>query len=175
MTEAGKTKGDGALESDLGKLFQYQMRDIYFAETAITKALPKMAGAAQSEALRDGFEKHLEQTKEHVRRLEQAFKMIDRKSEGTPCEAIKGILKEGDEVAAKFGGSSACDAALAAAAQSVEHYEITRYGALKAWATELGLGEVADLLDATLEEEIETDQTLNNLAMSDFNHRAMVG
>jgi ferritin-like metal-binding protein YciE len=169
-TSAAKSHSSGsqpmneALDCDLGKLFEHQLKDTYFAENAITKALPKMVDAAHSQELKQGFRKHLKQTEEHVARLEQVFKLIGRKAEGTTCEAIKGIIKEGDEVAEEFGKTSAGDAGLAAAAQAVEHYEIARYGTLKAWARELGLDEVITLLETTEEEEVETDELLTELA-----------
>jgi ferritin-like metal-binding protein YciE len=156
--------GSPALNSDLGKLFERQLKDIYFAEKAITKALPKMAKAAHSGELKRAFETHFTQTEEHVRRLESVFQMIGRKAEGTPCEAIKGIIKEGDEVVEEFGGTGAGDAGLAASAQAVEHYEIARYGTLKAWARELGLEEAVSVLEATEEEEVDTDELLTGLA-----------
>ena len=156
----------------LGKLFVHQLKDVYFAEKAITKALPKMAKSAKSGDLKQGFEKHLKQTEEHVRRLEKVFGLIGMRAEGTECEAIKGIIKEGDEVATEFGGTSAGDAGLAASAQAVEHYEITRYGTLKAWARELGLDEAGELFETTEQEEIDTDETLTELALT-LNETAM--
>jgi ferritin-like metal-binding protein YciE len=165
MTTSAHERGsDDSLRSDLGRLFEHQLQDTYFAENAITKALPKMIQAAQSEELKEAFEKHLTQTQGHVARLESVFQMIGRKAEGTPCEAIKGIIREGDEIAAEFGKTEAGDAGLAAAAQAVEHYEIARYGTLKAWAHELGLEKAASLLEATEGEEIDTDQLLSDLA-----------
>ena len=155
-----------ALDSDLGKLFEHQLKDTYFAEKAITKALPKMMKAAKSSELKEAFETHLGQTEEHVKRLEQVFEMIGRKAEGTPCEAIKGIIKEGDEVVEEFGETGAGDAGLVASAQAVEHYEIARYGTLKAWAEQLGLDEVVSILETTEEEESETDQILTDLAVA---------
>ncbi len=162
-----------ALASPLGKLFVHQLKDVYFAEQAITKALPKMAKAAKSPELKDGFQKHLKQTEEHVTRLEKVFGIIGLRAEGTPCEAIKGIIKEGDEVAEEFGDTPAGDSGLAASAQAVEHYEITRYGTLKAWARELELDDaVEELLEATEQEEIDTDETLTELAQT-LNESAM--
>ena len=160
---SSKTKNE-PLGSDLGKLFEHQLKDTFFAENEITKALPKMMKAAHSKDLKRAFEEHLEQTKEHISRLEKVFRAIGRKAEGTPCEAIKGIIKEGDEVAEEFAGTKAGDAGLAASAQAVEHYEIARYGTLKAWAHELGLEEVVKLLETTEQEEIETDELLSELA-----------
>lgn len=161
-----------AMESDLGKLFTHQLQDTYFAESAITKALPKMIEAAQSNELKGAFEKHLKQTEHHVARLEKIFELIGRDAEGTPCEAIKGILREGDEIATEFGKTRAGDAGLAAAAQAVEHYEIARYGTLKAWARELGLHKAVTLLETTEGEEIDTDQHLSELTAR-FNTSAL--
>ena len=167
----GSKSKNHALDSDLGKLFEHQLQDTYFAESAITKALPKMIKAARSDALKEAFGKHLTQTEEHVIRLETVFQMIGRDAKGTPCEAIKGIIREGDEIAAEFGQTRAGDAGLAAAAQAVEHYEIARYGALKAWAQELGLEKAVALLETTEGEEIDTDQLLSDLA-AQFNASA---
>jgi ferritin-like metal-binding protein YciE len=166
MTGSSKSQTSEGLDSDLGKLFEHQLKDVYFAEKAIIKALPKMMKAAQSGELKEAFETHLGQTGEHVRRLEQVFEMIGRQAEGTPCEAIKGIIKEGDEVAEEFGKTGAGDAGLIASAQAVEHYEIARYGTLKAWANELGLDEVVSVLEATEEEESATDQILTDLSVA---------
>jgi ferritin-like metal-binding protein YciE len=160
----GSATENAALDSDLGKLFEHQLQDTYYAENAIIKALPKMIKAAHSEELKHAFEKHLTQTEGHVNRLERVFQMIGRKAEATPCEAIKGIIREGDEIAAEFGKTRAGDAGLAAAAQAVEHYEIARYGALKAWAHELGLEKAVTVLEATEVEEIDADQVLSDLA-----------
>ena len=161
-----------ALDNDLGKLFHHQLKDTYFAETAITKALPKMIKGAKSKELKSAFESHLKQTHEHVSRLEQIFDMAGWKAEGTPCEAIKGIIKEGDEVAEEFGETEAGDAGLAAAAQAVEHYEITRYGTLKAWARDLGFDEAIELIEKTEGEEVQTDELLTQLAAT-LNETAM--
>ena len=150
----------------------HTLKDVYFAENAILKALPKMAKAAKARELRTAFETHLKQTEGQVARLEQAFKSLGVKAEAVPCEAIKGILKEGDEVAEEFAGGSALDAGLIAAAQAVEHYEIARYGALQAWATELGLKEPARLFGETLDEEEKTDRTLTDLANTKVNQAA---
>lgn len=172
MTKTAHDRGaDAALRSDLGKLFEHQLQDTYFAENAIIKALPKMAKAAHSQELKEALETHLTQTEGHVARLESVFQMIGKRAEGTPCEAIKGIIREGDEIAAEFGKTGAGDAGLAAAAQAVEHYEIARYGALKAWAQELGLDEAVNLLEATEGEEIDADQLLSDLS-AQFNASA---
>ena len=159
-------------EKDLHELFVHTLKDVYFAENAITKALPKMMKAATSKPLQKAFEKHLKQTEGQIARLDKVFKAIDQKAEGVPCEAIKGILKEGDEVADEFKGSKALDAGLIAAAQAVEHYEIARYGALRTWAEELELNDAVKLLQETLTEEEETDQALTKLAESKVNMAA---
>ena len=160
-------------EKGLHELFVHTLKDIYFAEHAITKALPKMVKAAKSKPLQAAFEKHLKQTEQQIVRLEKVFKAIDMKPESVPCDAIKGILIEGDEVADEFKGSKTLDAGLIAAAQAVEHYEIARYGALHAWAEELDLDDAAALLQETLTEEEETDQALSDLAGSKVNHAAV--
>jgi ferritin-like metal-binding protein YciE len=156
----------------LQDLFHDTLKDIYFAEKKILTALPKMAKAAQSEELSAAFEKHEKQTEEHVARLEKVFELIDAKPQGKTCDAILGIVDEGNEIAKEYKGSPALDAGLLAAAQAVEHYEITRYGTLKTWASELGLDEAVELLDATLQEEKETDEELTELAESSVNQHA---
>jgi ferritin-like metal-binding protein YciE len=154
---------------DLSGLFLHTLKDVYFAENAITKALPKLMTAAKSPPLKKAFETHLKQTEGHIKRLDKVFKLIEQKPEGVPCEAIKGILKEGDEVAEDFKGGPALDAGLIAAAQAVEHYEMARYGALHAWAMQLGHEDAAELLEATLLEERETDQLLTAMAEKTVN------
>ncbi len=149
---------------DLHALFVHTLKDVYFAEHAISKALPKMMSAAKDAGLKKAFEVHLKQTEGQIERLDKVFKLINQKAEAVPCEAIKGILKEGDKIAEDFKGSRALDAGLLAAAQAVEHYEMARYGALRTWAEELGLAEPAKLLQATLAEEQETDRQLTKLA-----------
>jgi ferritin-like metal-binding protein YciE len=167
------TLGDMVMaNAELHKLFVHTLKDVYYAETAITKALPKMSKAAKSKSLRAAFDKHLKETEGQIARLEQVFEAMDEKPAGVPCEAIKGILKEGDEVVDEFKGSTALDAGLIAAAQAVEHYEIARYGALRTWAEELGLTDAAALLQETLTEEEATDQALSELAESEVNAAA---
>jgi ferritin-like metal-binding protein YciE len=156
----------------LDELFHETLKDIYYAENKLTKAIPKMAKAAQSKDLKKAFEKHANETKGQVARLEKVFKIIGKKPQGKTCAAINGIIKEGDEVAKDFKGSPALDAGLLAAAQAVEHYEISRYGTLKAWAEELGDNESAKLLNETLTEEKTTDEALTRLAESVVNQRA---
>src|ERR1019366_6440917 len=157
------------MDKHLNDLFLHTLKDVHFAEHAITKALPKMAKAAHSPDLKKAFERHLEQTNGHIERLDQVFKLINTKPQSVPCEAIKGILKEGDEIVEEFSGSPALDAGLIAAAQAVEHYEIARYGALRCWADELGMNDAVALLDETLEEEKATDMALTKLAESTVN------
>ena len=161
-----------ASEKTLRDLFHDTLKDIYFAEKKILGALPKMAKAAQSEELRAAFEKHEAETEGQVERLEQVFKEIDQTPRGKTCEAIVGIIEEGQGVMKDYKGKPALDAGLLAAAQAVEHYEISRYGTLKTWASELGLTEAVKLLDATLTEEKKTDAALSKLAESGVNQHA---
>jgi ferritin-like metal-binding protein YciE len=156
----------------LSDLFHDTLKDIYFAEKKIMSALPKMAKAAQSEELRAAFEKHLEETEGQVERLEAAFEEIGETARGKTCDAIMGILDEGKEIMSEYKGSPALDAGLLAAAQAVEHYEISRYGTLITWADELGLKKASQLLKETLAEEKKTDQTLTGIAKSVVNAEA---
>ena len=159
-------------ENSLQELFEDTLKDIYFAEKKILSALPKMAKAAQSEALRAAFQKHETETEEHVVRLERVFEEIGASPRGKTCDAIMGIIEEGQEVMKEFKGEPALDAGLLAAAQAVEHYEIARYGTLKTWAAELGLEQAVKLLEATLAEEKKTDDALTKLAESEVNQHA---
>ena len=140
------------------------MADLYDAEKQLVKALPKMAKAASNEQLREAFENHLEQTRGHVQRLEQAFQLLDHKAKGKPCTAMKGLVEEGKETIEEDGLSDGLmDSAIICAAQKVEHYEIAGYGTLSAWARSLGLDEVAGLLEETLAEEKEADEKLTQV------------
>jgi ferritin-like metal-binding protein YciE len=159
-------------EKDLKALFLHQLKDTYFAENAILKALPQMAEAAESEELRGAFAVHLKETEGQVRRLEQIFEMVGEKPEGIPCKAIQGIIEEGQEILQEFEDGEALDAGLIAAAQAVEHYEIARYGTLLAWAKQLGLSEAEGLIEETLVEEENTDQVLSELAEDAINPAA---
>jgi len=161
-----------AKEKTLDDLFENTLKDIYYAENKILKALPKMAKAAQSDDLKAAFEKHLKETEGHVSRLEKVLKQIDAAPKGKKCEAIEGIIDEGAEIMKEFKGAPALDAGLVSAAQAVEHYEIARYGTLKRWAEQLDLNEATRLLDATLTEEKNTDETLTELADSMINEQA---
>jgi ferritin-like metal-binding protein YciE len=156
----------------LEELFHDTLKDIYFAEKKILATLPKMAKAAQSEELTAAFQKHHKETEGHVERLEQVFQLIDKKPQAKTCEAIMGITKEGAEIIEEYKGSPALDAGLLAAAQAVEHYEISRYGTLRTWAKELGLDEAADLLQETLSEEEATDEALTEIAETVVNQNA---
>jgi len=159
-------------EKDLKALFLHQLKDTYFAENAILKALPQMAEAAESEELRGAFAVHLKETEGQVRRLEQIFQIVGEKPEGIPCKAIQGIIEEGQEILQEFEDGEALDAGLIAAAQAVEHYEIARYGTLLAWAKQLGLSEAEGLIEETLVEEENTDQVLSELAEDAINPAA---
>lgn len=161
---AGKTIQD---------LFLEDLRDIYHAEKQIAKALPKLAKQVQSESLRQAMEMHLEQTKGQIERLEQVFEELDTKSRGKRCEAMEGLLEEANEILEMGLAPEVQDAALIAAAQKVEHYEIASYGTLRAYAEACGLDRVAQLLEETLNEEKETDAKLNELATSDVNRKAI--
>jgi ferritin-like metal-binding protein YciE len=159
-------------EKTLADLFHETLKDIYYAEKKILTALPKMAKAARSRDLRAAFEKHEGETKGQVDRLEQIFEMIGEPARGKTCDAINGIIDEGKDVMKEFKASSALDAGLLAAAQAVEHYEISRYGTLKTWASELGLNQAVSLLDETLQEEKKTDEALTELAEMAVNQEA---
>ena len=156
----------------LDDLFHDTLKDIYFAEKKILATLPKMAKAAQSDELKAAFEKHLTETEGQIKRLEQVFAVIEKKPQGKTCAAINGITEEGAEIMEEYKGSPALDAGLLAAAQAVEHYEISRYGTLIAWAEELGLQDAVSLLQETLEEEKTTDETLTDIAKSAVNQQA---
>jgi ferritin-like metal-binding protein YciE len=156
----------------LDELFHDTLKDIYFAEKKILATLPKMAKAAQSEDLKSAFDDHRDQTEGHVERLDRIFAMIEKKAQGKTCPAIIGITDEGAEIISEYKGSPALDAGLLAAAQAVEHYEISRYGTLRTWAEELGLDEAASLLQETLDEEVETDKALTEIAKSAINLQA---
>ena len=156
----------------LDELFHDTLKDIYFAEKKILATLPKMAKAAQNGELKAAFEKHRDQTEGQVERLDQVFAIIDKKPHGKTCAAIVGITEEGAEIMQEYKGSPALDAGLLAAAQAVEHYEISRYGTLRTWAEELGHTDAASLLQETLDEEEATDQALTEIAKTAVNQEA---
>ena len=161
-----------AAEKDLNELFLDTLKDIYYAEKHILKALPKMAKAANSDKLRAAFEKHYDETEGQVERLEKIFEMLGKAARGKKCDAIEGIIDEGKEIMDEYADTQALDAGLLAAAQAVEHYEISRYGTLKAWAEKLNMPQTVKLLDQTLAEEKKTDDSLSKLAQSEVNYEA---
>ena len=159
-------------EKNLKGLLLHTLKDVYFAEHEILKALPQMAQAAQSAELKEAFETHRAQTEQQIGRLDDVFGLLNERPEGVPCKAIQGILAEGQEVMEGFADGPALDAGLIAAAQAVEHYEISRYGTLRTWAEQLGMSDAASLLQETLDEEEATDKTLTELATSVINLEA---
>ena len=171
-TTLAKKGTDMAKEKTLQDLFHDTLKDIYFAEKKILTALPKMAKAANSAELRNAFEKHAGETEGQVDRLEQVFNEIGETPKGKTCDAIMGLIEEGQEIMKDYKDAPALDAGLLAAAQAVEHYEISRYGTLKTWAGELGLTRAVRLLDATLAEEKKTDGALTQLAETLVNQQA---
>lgn len=158
--------------NNLDELFRHTLQDVYFAESHIAKALPKMIKNADSEKLRKLFEVHLEETKGHIERLNQVFETLGEKAKGEKCPAIEGITKEADEVMSQIKDKDTRDAAMIAAAQAVEHYEITRYGTLISWANLLGHKDVAKILQKTLDEEYGADDKLTKIAESKLNKEA---
>ena len=163
-----------AKQKTLDDLFLDTLKDIYYAERKILKALPKMARGAQSEKLRAAFEKHKDETEGQVERLQQVFEILGKRAQGKTCPAIDGIIEEGEEIMEEFKDTPALDAGLVSAAQAVEHYEITRYGTLKRGAQMLGMDDAAKLLDQTLAEESKTDEDLTAFADSSANQKAMM-
>ncbi|MGC2779784.1 MAG: DUF892 family protein [Bradyrhizobium sp.] len=159
-------------DKDLNELFLDTLKDIYYAEKQILKTLPKMAKAAQSDKLQAAFLKHQDETEGQIERLEQIFEMLGKPARGKKCDAIEGIIDEGKEIMDEYKGTQALDAGLLAAAQAVEHYEMSRYGTLKAWALKLNLPKAAKLLDQTLNEERKTDETLTKIAETAVNYEA---
>src|SRR3954449_11592036 len=159
-------------QKTLEDLFLNTLKDVYYAEKQILRALPKMAKAAESDELRQAFETHRSETETQVQRLEQVFEQMGKKASGKTCESIQGIISEGQEVMEEFKDSEALDAGLVAAAQGVEHYEISGYGTLRAWGQQLGLKDSVKLLEATLAEEKKTDELLTRIAESNANQQA---
>jgi len=153
-------------------LFVHMLRDIYYAENQIVKSLPAMIDKASSPQLKKGLSNHLDETRDHVTRLEEVFRMIDTDVEGVDCPAIDGILKEANELVGDIDDAEVLDAAIIAAAQAVEHYEITRYGTLISWARVLGRDDCAKIFEETIEEEKAADETLTELAESKVNEAA---
>lgn len=168
-TESG---ANADLSSKLAKLFEEELKDIYWAEKALIKAIPKMAEKATSEELVDALENHLAETEEQVTRVEKIFSLIGKEPEAKKCEAMAGLIKEAEELMEESDEGVMRDAAIISAAQKVEHYEIASYGTLLSFATTLGLADVADLLEATLDEEKAADETLTEVAETAVNIEA---
>ncbi|MBA3518438.1 MAG: ferritin-like domain-containing protein [Rhizobiales bacterium] len=161
-----------AKQKELNDLFHDTLKDIFHAEKQLLRALPKMARAANSDEVRQAFETHKEETQGQVDRLEQVFEIFGKRAQAKPCEAMQGLVAEGQEIMEEFKDSPALDAGLISAAQAVEHYEIARYGTLRTWAQQLGMDDAAQLLEQTLEEEKKTDALLTQLAESTANQEA---
>jgi ferritin-like metal-binding protein YciE len=159
----------------LEKLYVDELRDIYNAENQLLKALPKMAKGSSSPDLKSGFEKHLRQTETHVERLEQIFAELDESPKGKTCHAMKGLIEEGSEILKEDGEESVLDAGIIVAAQKVEHYEMAAYGSARTFARLLGQDKAAELLQSTLDEESETNESLNQLAENIVNPEALIG
>lgn len=166
-----ENEGD-QMDNDLHKLFLEELADIYNAEQQLTKALPKVAKNVETEELREAIESHLEETREHVTRLEEVADSLNESLKRKTCAAMKGLLEEADEIMKEQKSSSALDAAIIAAAQKVEHYEIASYGTLIAWARQMNHDEAVDLLEQTLEEEKAADQKLTSVGESVANQKA---
>jgi ferritin-like metal-binding protein YciE len=159
-------------EKTLNDLFLTTLKDVYYAEKAILRALPKMAKAAESADVKQAFLRHREETAGQIERLEKVFEILGKKASGKTCDAIKGIIEEGQEIMEDFEDSPALDAGLIAAGQAIEHYEMSRYGTLRTWAQQLGMRDAAKLLDQTLAEEKKTDALLTQLAEATANPKA---
>jgi ferritin-like metal-binding protein YciE len=176
--ETSKSKGkqmekpSSEAATDLRELFEEQLKDIYWAEKALTKALPKMAKNATSEELVDALNEHLEVTQEQVGRIEQVFEILGKKAQAKKCEAMEGLIKEGESIVEDTNEGPVRDAGIIAACQKIEHYEIASYGTLASFATLLGETDIAELLETTLEEEKEADETLTGVAESSINLEA---
>jgi ferritin-like metal-binding protein YciE len=162
------------VDKTLNDLFLAQLKDIYFAEKKIYRSLPKMVKATKMAELKEAFTTHREETQGHIERLEQVFEMIGKRPQAKACEAINGILQEGEETIEDFGESAAIDTGLVAAGQAVEHYEMARYGALIAWAKLLNLPKAASLLNETLQEELKADKLLTQIGASKADKGATV-
>jgi len=160
------------MDNDLNELFLDELADLLSAEQQLTKALPKMAKAAESDELREAFESHLSETEEQIARLEKVAEALDEKLKKKTCAAMKGLLEEAEELMTEQKDTSALDAALIAAAQKVEHYEIASYGTVCAWAKQLGLKDAAETLAETLDEERAADEKLTELAEASANAKA---
>lgn len=166
--QSGRDEQEG-----LKKLFEHQLEDLFYVEQQLVKQLPTFVEAANSERLAQAFDRHHHETKGHVKRLEHIFRIIDKPAKGKKCPAMDGIIQEANDLMSDFKDDAALDAALVCAAQKVEHYEITSYGSLCAYAEELGLDEVCDVLERTLDEEKDADDHLSALAEQVLNMRGI--
>lgn len=171
-TKLATKRRSSSVEKNLDDLFEHALKDIYYAEKKILKSLPKMIKAAHDTDLKEGLESHRQETEGHVSKLEQVFSILGKTPKAVKCEAIDGILSEADEVLKDFGRSKACDAAIIFSGQAVEHYEITRYGSMHAWASSLGMDDAAEILESILEEEKAADHKLTDLAEGRINFAA---
>ena len=156
----------------LNDLFIETLKDLYYVEKKLVKTLPTMAQKASSEELKQAIQSHLSETETHVQRLEQVFALLDKKASGKTCEAIEGLIREAEEVMGEIADEQTLDAAIISSAQTVEHYEIARYGTLACWAAEIGNTDIAELLEQTLEEEKAADEKLSVIAEDQINQRA---
>ena len=156
----------------LNDLFLETLKDLYYVEKKLVKALPKMAAKSAAPELKQAIEDHLAETETHVQRLEQIFELLDQRAVAKTCEALEGLLREADETTGEIDDEQTMDAAIISSAQTVEHYEIARYGTLACWAAEIGNTEIAELLEQTLEEEKSADEKLSMIAEDQINQRA---
>ena len=177
LTKTSKQKNGGHEHqgNPLLELFLNELKDIYWAEKFLTRALPKLAKAAENEELTTALEKHLEETKEQLDKLDRVFEIIDKKPQSKKCDGMEGIVAEGEKILARFKNSPALDAAIITASQKIEHYEIASYGTLRTFATRLGLDDAADILQEILDEEVNADRDLTEIAESMVNEEAEHG
>lgn len=171
-TPATAKRSSAGKEKDLADLFLHGLKDIYYAEKKLTKALPKMIKVAQSQDLADALTSHLQETEEHVQKVEKVFSLLDETPKAVKCEAIDGIVAEAEEILKDFGKTTAGDAAIIFSGQAAEHYEITRYGSLRAFAEVLGHDDAAELLQSILDQEKAADEKLTELAMDRIDYAA---
>lgn len=169
----GKVKAKATAAEELKELFEDALKDIYWAEKALTKAIPKMHKNATSEKLKDVLAEHLTETEQQIKRLEEVFRLIGKKAVAKKCDAMEGLIEEGKSILEETTLGAVRDTGIIAAAQKIEHYEIATYGTLVAWAETLGEQEIADLLEVTLNEEKNADLTLSDAAYNDINFEAM--
>jgi len=162
-----------AKQKELNDLFLDMLKDVFHAEKQLLRALPKMARAAKNEELRNALNTHREETQGQVERLEQMFEMVGKRAQGKPCEAMMGLVAEGQEIMEEYKDSPALEAGMIAAQQAIEHYEIARYGTLRAWAQQLGLSEASEILEDSLDEETDTDEILSEIAEEAVNREAV--